>query len=78
MKTYKIVYTIANKPGRHVTFYESVCADFARQQAREELGGWDIVTIWEVTEVNFQHPMILEMLRLGPSLLSKIRYYNFI
>ena len=51
MKTFKIVYTIANKPGRHVVFYESVCADFARQQAREELGGWDIVTIWEVTEV---------------------------
>ena len=30
MKTYKIVYTIANKPGRHVTFYEAACADFAR------------------------------------------------
>ena len=29
MKTYKIVYTIANKPGRHVTFYEAACADFA-------------------------------------------------
>ena len=53
MKTYKIVYTIANKPGRHVTFYEAACADFARIRARDELGGWDIVTIWEVTEVNF-------------------------
>ena len=53
MKTYKIVYTIANKPGRHVTFYEATCADFARIRARDELGGWDIVTIWEVTEVNF-------------------------
>ena len=53
MKTYKIVYTIANQPGRHVTFYEAVCADFARICARDELGGWDIVTIWEVTEVNF-------------------------
>ena len=53
MKTYKIVYTIANKPGKHVTFYEATCADFARIRARDELGGWDIVTIWEVTEVNF-------------------------
>ena len=53
MKTYKIVYTIANQPGRHVAFYEAACADFARIRARDELGGWDIVTIWEVTEVNF-------------------------
>ena len=52
MKTYKIVYTIANKPGRHVTFYEAVCEDFARIRARDELGGWGVVTIWEVTEVN--------------------------
>ena len=40
------------QPGRHVTFYEDVCADFARIRARDELGGWDKVTIWEVTEVN--------------------------
>lgn len=53
MKTYKVVYSIANKPGRHVAFYEAACADFARMRARDELGGWDIVTIWEVTEVNF-------------------------
>lgn len=53
MKTYKIVYTIANKPGRHVTFYEAVCAEFARMRALDELGGWGKVTIWEVTEVNF-------------------------
>jgi hypothetical protein len=53
MKTYKIVYTIANKPGRHVAFYEAVCAEFARLHAYDELGGWDIVTILEVTEVNF-------------------------
>ena len=52
MKTYKIVYTIANKPGRQVTFYEAACADFARLRAYDELGGWEIVTIWEVTEVN--------------------------
>lgn len=51
MHTYKIVYSIANKPGKHVVFYEDVCADFARIRARDELGGWDIVTIWEVTEV---------------------------
>ena len=53
MKTFKIVYTIANKPGRFVTFYEDVCADFARMRAREDLGGWDKVVIWEVTEVKF-------------------------
>lgn len=52
MKTYKIVYTIANKPGRHVAFYQSTCADFASQQARDDLDGWNVVTIWEVTEVN--------------------------
>jgi len=51
MKTYKIVYTIANKPGRHVTFYEAAGADFARIRACEELGGWGKVTIWEVKEV---------------------------
>lgn len=53
MKTYKVVYTIANKPGRHVAFYEDVCESFVRIRARDELGGWDIVTIWEVTEVKF-------------------------
>lgn len=52
MKTYKIVYSIANKPGKNVTFYEAVCEDFARERARDDLGGWDIVTIWSVTEVN--------------------------
>ena len=51
MKTYKVVYMIANKPGRHVAFYEDVCADFARERARVELGGWGVVTICEVTEV---------------------------
>ena len=52
MHTYKIVYTIANKPGRFVTFYEAACADFARLRAYDDLGGWNVVTIWEVTEVN--------------------------
>ena len=51
MKTYKVVYTIANKPGRFVTFYETTCADFARIKAIDELGGWGVVTVWEVTEV---------------------------
>ena len=51
MKTYKVVYTIANKPGRYVAFYEAACADFARIRARDELGGWGVVTICEVTEV---------------------------
>lgn len=52
MKTFKIVYTLKNQSGRHVMFYEATCADFARIHARDELGGWDAVTIWEVTEVN--------------------------
>ena len=52
MKTYKIVYSIANKPGKHVTFYEAVCAEIARERARDDLGGWYIVTIWSVKEVN--------------------------
>lgn len=52
MKTYKIVYTLANKPGRFVTFYEDVCPEFARIKATDDLGGWANVTIWEVKEVN--------------------------
>ena len=51
MKTYRIVYTIWNKPGRMVTFYQSACADFAKHRAIEDLGGWGVVTVWEVTEV---------------------------
>ena len=51
MKTFKVVYTIDGKPGRHVAFYETTCADFARMRARDEFGGWGVVTIWEVTEV---------------------------
>lgn len=52
MKTYKIVYTLANKPGRHVVFYEAACESFARIRAQDDLGGWNVVTIWEVKEVN--------------------------
>ena len=51
MKTYKVVYSIAYKPGKHVTFYEDVCEDFVRIRARDDLGGWNKVTIWEVKEV---------------------------
>ena len=50
MKTYKVVYSIANKPGRKVAFYQTTCADFARMQAYDDLGGWGAVTIWEVIE----------------------------
>lgn len=52
MKTYKVVYSIANQPGKKVAFYEDVCEDFVRIKARDELGGWNVVTIWEVKEVN--------------------------
>jgi hypothetical protein len=51
MKTYKIVYTIAYKEGRCVTFYEAACADFARMRAYDDLGGWGKVTIWDVSEI---------------------------
>ncbi len=51
MKTYKVVYSIANKPGRRVAFFDTTCADFARMKAYDELGGWSVVTIWEVTEL---------------------------
>ena len=50
MKTYKVVYSIINKPGKMVAFYQTVCADFARMQAYKELGGWGVVSIWEVSE----------------------------
>lgn len=40
MKTYKVIYSIANKPGRMVTFYHTACADFARIKAYDDLGGW--------------------------------------
>ena len=50
MKTYKIIYTIANQHGRKVTFYQAACADFARMRAIDDLGGWGVVTVWEVVE----------------------------
>lgn len=50
MKTFKVVYSIANQPGKKVAFYQAACADFARMKAVDELGGWNIVTVWEVTE----------------------------
>ena len=51
MKTYKVVYSVARKPGRRVAFYQYACADFTRMHAYDELGGLGVVTIWEVTEV---------------------------
>ena len=39
MRTYKVVYSIANKPGRKVAFYQNACPDFARMQAYDDLGG---------------------------------------
>ena len=51
MKTYKVVYSIANKPGKKAAFNQDACADFARMHAYDDLGGWGVVTIWEVTEV---------------------------
>ena len=50
MKTYKVVYSIANKPGKKIAFYQTTCADFARMQAYDDRGGWGVVTIGEVTE----------------------------
>ena len=51
MKTYKVVYSILNQPGQKVTFYQDFCADFVRNRAIDDLGGWGKVTIWSVTEV---------------------------
>ena len=51
MKTYKVVYSIANKPGTKVAFYQASSDVLARHQAYDDLGGWGVVTIWEVTEV---------------------------
>ena len=51
MKTFKVVYSIAHKPGKYVTFYQTACAEFARMRAIDDLGGWNIVTVWEVTEL---------------------------
>ena len=37
MKTYKVVYNIANKAGKKVAFYQDACADFARMHAYDDL-----------------------------------------
>ena len=50
MKTYKVIYSIANKPGKMVAFYHTACAEFARMKAIDDLGGWGVVTVWEVVE----------------------------
>lgn len=45
-----MVYSIANQPGKKIAFYQETCADFARMKAIDELGGWGVVIVWEVTE----------------------------
>jgi hypothetical protein len=51
LKTYDVVYSTANNQERWLLFYQDACADFARMHAYDDLGGWGVVTIWEVTEV---------------------------
>ena len=51
MYTYKIVYSIANQPGQKVAFVQANNEISARVQAEKELGGWGVVSIWEVTKV---------------------------
>lgn len=54
-KTYKVVYTIPNMPGRKVTLVEAYNETDARIAAYRENGGYDSfsahITIWEVKEV---------------------------
>jgi len=56
MKTYKVVYTEANKPGRKVIIVQADNAEMARLNAERDLmGSWGNFncpyTFWEVTEV---------------------------
>ena len=56
MKTYKVVYTEDNKPGRKVIIVEAPDASMARFNAERDLmGSWGNFncpyTFWEVTEV---------------------------
>ena len=53
MKTFKIVYTIDNKPGRFVTFLEAAGAEIARCHLYEQYGGLlsNNIVICEITEV---------------------------
>ena len=55
MKTYKVIYSIENQPGRKVTFVQADNEIAARHATYREFGGrssFDTkVTIWEVKEV---------------------------
>lgn len=51
MKTYKVVYSIAGQLGRTVGFYQAFSAELARSYAYDGLGGFGVVSIWEVTGV---------------------------
>lgn len=55
MKTYKVIYTVTNQPGRKVTFVQAYNEIDARHATYREFGGHDSfstnITIWEVQEV---------------------------
>ena len=56
MKTYKVIYTENNKPGRKVIIVEADNESMARLNAERDLmgswGNWNCpYTFWEVTEV---------------------------
>lgn len=56
MKTYKVIYSEANKPGRKVMFVEAPDSYTAKLYAERDLmGSWGNFncpyTFWEVTEV---------------------------
>lgn len=55
MKTYKIVYSIANQPGKKVMLVQAYNEIDARHAAYREYGGNSAfetnMAIWEVTEV---------------------------
>ncbi|MBQ3202280.1 MAG: hypothetical protein IJB36_01400 [Clostridia bacterium] len=54
-KTYKVVYTVPNQPGRKVTIVEAFNEIDARHSAYREHGGQDAfsanINIWEVKEM---------------------------
>ena len=53
-KTYKVIYTVPNQPGRKVMLVEAYNEIDARTVAYREHGGFDSfsanITIWEVKE----------------------------
>ena len=56
-KTYKIVYSVRNQPGRKVTFVDAYNENDARTALYREYGGYSAfetgLSVWDVTEVNF-------------------------